>query len=129
MRSGSMTAQLWIVAGMTGVGLALAGADTPLRTLLALTFLVAAPTMAVAGLLRGLDTYGRIFVAFIATAAIDTLVGVVMLEAGVWSPDAAFVVVVVITALIGAAQLPPVRRRASRYAPTLRAAVRRLERL
>lgn len=134
MRSSSMTAQRWlacatIVAGVTGVGLTLAGADSPLRTLLVLLFLATVPTMAVAGLLRGLDTPARIFVAFTATVVINILVAVTMLEAGVWSPDAALVVVVVITALIGAVQLPPVRRKASRYAPTWRAAIRRLERL
>jgi hypothetical protein len=134
MRPDFMTAQRWlastvIVAGMTGVGLALADANTPLRMPLVLLFLVAVPTMAAAGLLRGLDTFGRIFAAFTATVVINVLVGVIMLEAGVWSPDAALVVVVVITALLWAVQLPPVRRRASRYAPVWRAAVRHLERL
>jgi len=134
MRPGSVTAQRWlactvIVAGVTGIGLELADANTPLRMPLVLLFLAAVPTMAVARPLRGLDTVARILVASAATVIINVLVAVTMLEAGVWSPDAALVVVVVITALIGAVQLPPVRRRASRYAPTWRAAVRRLERL
>ena len=134
MRPGSVTAQRWlactvIVAGVTGIGLELADASTPLRMPLVLLFLVAVPTMAVAGLLRGLDTFGRVFAAFTATVVINVLVGVTLLEAGVWSPDAALVVVALITALIGAVQLPPARRRASRYAPAWRAAVRRLERL
>ena len=134
MRSDSMTAQRWlactiIAAGMIGVGLTLAGVDTPLRTLLVLVFLLAVPTMAAAGLLRGLDTFGRIFAAFAATVVINGLVAGIMLEAGIWSPDGELVVVAVITALIGTVQLPPVRRWASRYAPAWRAIVQRMERL
>jgi hypothetical protein len=134
MRPGSMTAQRWLacavtVAGLAGVGLALADADTLLRTLLVLLFLVAAPTMAVTGLLRGLDTFGRIFAAFTATVVINVLVAAIMLEAGIWSPGGGLVVVVTITALIGVVQLPLVRRWASRYASAWRAIVRRLERL
>jgi len=55
-----MTAQRWlacavIASGVTGVGLALADARMPLRTPGVLLLLAAAPTMAVAGLLPGLD--------------------------------------------------------------------------
>jgi hypothetical protein len=136
MKPGSMTAQRWLacavtvtVAGVAGVGLALADADSPLRTLLVLLFLVAVPTMAATGLLRGLDTFGRIFAAFTATVVINVLVAAIMLEAGIWSPDGGLVVVVMITALIGAVRLPLVRRWASRYAWAWSAIVRRLERL
>jgi multisubunit Na+/H+ antiporter MnhG subunit len=133
MRPGSMTAQRWLAcavtaAGLAGVGLALADADTPLRTLLALLFSVAVPTMAAIGLLRGVDTFGRIFAAFTATVVINVLVAAIMLEAGIWSPGGGLVVVVVITALIRAVQLP-VRRWANRYASAWRAIVRRPERL
>jgi len=134
MRPGSMTARRWlacavIAAGLTGVGLVLADANTPLRTLLVLLFLVAGPTMAAAGLLRGLLTFGRIFAALTAAVVINVLVAATMLEAGIWSPNGGLLVVVVITALMGAVQLPPVRRRASRHATAWRAVVRRLERL
>jgi hypothetical protein len=129
-----MTVQRWlacavIAAGLTGVALALADASTPLRAPLVLLFLAAVPTMAVAGLLRSLDTFARIFTACVATVLINVLVAETMLAAGVWSPDGGLVAVVVITALIGAVQLPAVRIWASRYAPKLRAAVRRLERM
>ena len=129
-----MTVQRWlacavIAAGLTGVALALADASTPLRAPLVLLFLAAVPTMAVAGLLRGLDTFARIFTACIAMVLINVLVAETMLAAGVWSADGGLVVVVVITALIGAVQLPVVRIWASRYAPKWRAAVRRLERM
>jgi hypothetical protein len=129
-----MTVQRWlacavIAAGLAGVALALADTSTPLRAPLVLLFLVAVPTMAVAGLLRGLDTYARIFAACVATLVINILVAETMLAAGVWSPDGGLVAVVAIIALIGAVQLPAVRIRASRGASKLCAAVRRLERM
>jgi hypothetical protein len=129
-----MTVQRWlacvvIAVGMTGVALTLAGASTPLRTPLVLLFLGVVPAMAVAGLLRGLDTFARIFAACVAMVIINVLVAETMLAAGVWSPDSGLVAVLVITALIGAVQLPWVRIRVSRYAPKWRAAVRRLERM
>lgn len=134
MRPGSMTARRWlacavIAAGVTGVGLALADAGTPLRTLLVVLFLVAVPTMAAAGLLRGLDTYPRIFAAATAMIVMNALVTAIMLEAGIWSPDGGLIVVVIITALTGAIQLPPVRKWAGRHAPAWRAIIARLERL
>lgn len=129
-----MTPQRWLAcavvsAGLIGVGLALAGSSSPLRAPLVMLFLAAGPAMAVAGLLRGLDTFARIFAACAAMVVINVLVAEIMLAAGAWSPDSGLVAVVVITALIGVAQLPPVRSMASRRAPKSRAAVRRLERL
>ena len=136
MRPGSMTGRRWLagavtvtVAGLRPHGVALADADTPLRTLLVLLFSVAVPTMAATGLLRGLDTFGRIFAAFTVTVVINGLVAAIMLEAGIWSPGGGLVAVVMITALIGAVRLPLVRRWASRYASAWRAIARRLERL
>ncbi len=132
MRPVSMTPRRWlacavIAAGMAGVGLALADADSPLRAPLVLLFLATAPAMAVAGLLRGLDTFGRIFVGCAATVVINVLVAETMIAAGAWSPDRGLVAVVVITAVMGAVQLP-LRSRAGRHAPKRRAAIGHLER-
>lgn len=129
-----MTSQRWlacavVAAGLIGVGLALAGSSSPLRAPLVMLFLAAGPAVAVAGLLRGLDMFARIFAACAAMVVINVLVAEIMLAAGAWSPDGGLVAVVVITALVGVAQLPPVRSMATRRAPKWRAAVRRLERL
>jgi len=110
-----MTAQRWLacavtVAGVAGVGLALADADTPVHTLLVLLYLVAVPTMAVIGLLRGLDTFGKSFAALAATVVINVLVAATMLGAAVWSPGGGLDVVAMIAALIGAVQVSLVRR-------------------
>ena len=134
MRCMSMTPQRWlacavIAAGLIGTGLALAGSSSPLGAPLVTLFLAAGPTIAVAGLLRGLDTFARIFAACAAMVVINVLVAEIMLAAGARSPDSGLVAVVVITALVGVVQLPPVRSMASRHAPKWRAAVRRLERL
>ncbi len=83
--------------GTRCAGLALAGARMPLRTPVVLLFLAAAPTMGVAGLLRGLDAFARIFAACAAAIIINVMVAERMLAAGAWSPDGGLVVVVVIT--------------------------------
>jgi len=62
--------------------LALAGARMPLRTPVVLLFLAAAPTMAVAGLRRGLDASARIFAACAAAIIINVMVAERMLAPG-----------------------------------------------
>jgi len=132
MRLLSMTPQRWlacavIAAGMAGVGLTLAHSDLPLRAPLVLLFLAAAPAMAVAGLLRGLDTFGRVFAGAAAAVVINVLVAETMIAAGAWSPDHGLVAVVVITAVLGAARLL-LRTRAGPRAPERPAGVGQVER-
>lgn len=132
MRPVSMTPQRWlacavIAAGIAGVLLALADAGSPLRAPLVLLFLAAATAMAVAALLRGLDTFGRIFVGCAATVVINVMVAETMIATGTWSPNHGLVAVVVITAVIGAVQLP-LRIRAGRHAPKQRVAIGHAER-
>jgi hypothetical protein len=124
-----------IVAGLAGVGLALAGSGWPLRSPLVLLFLATAPAMAVAGLLPGLDVAARVFVSCIAMIVINACVAEMMLAAGAWSPRAGLISVLVIAAVLRAVQLPFLRGWARRYPPAVRvvSAVRavcgRLERM
>jgi hypothetical protein len=90
-----------IGAGGVGVILALAGINTMARGPLVLLFLVAAPTLAVTGLLRSLDGGARYIVAVTAAIVINTLVAEAMLAAGVWSPRAGLVVIALVSAVIG----------------------------
>jgi hypothetical protein len=90
-----------IGAGGVGVILALAGINTMARGPLVLLFLVAAPTLAVAGLLRSLDGGARYIVAVTAAVVINTLVAEAMLAAGAWSPRAGLVVIALVSAIIG----------------------------
>jgi hypothetical protein len=90
-----------IGAGGIGVILALAGINNAARGPLVLLFLVAAPAMAIAGLLRGLDTAARYIVAVTAAVVINMLVAETMLAAGVWAPRAGLVVIASISAVIG----------------------------
>ena len=115
-----------VAAGTVGVGLALADANSPLRTPLVILFLAAAPATAVAGLLRGFDPFARIVVAVTAAIVINALVATTMLAAGAGSPKAGLVAIVVITAVCMAVQLPPVRGVAAARLPALRARVRRV---
>ena len=95
-----------VAAGAAGVTLVLIGTSTPLRTPLVVLFLAVAPTAAVAGLLRGIDAFARLIVACTATVVVGALAAEVTLAAGVWSPRAGLVVIVVITAVAFAIQLP-----------------------
>ncbi len=90
-----------IGAGGVGVILALAGINTVARGPLVLLFLLAAPALAIAGLLRGLDGAAKYIVAVTAAIVINMLVAETMLAAGVWSPPAGLVVIALVSAIIG----------------------------
>jgi hypothetical protein len=96
-------------AGAVGVILALAGVHSALRTVLVLLFLVVAPTAAIAGLLRGLDGFARVLLACVSTVVLLTIVAMILLSAGLWSPVGELLVVAVITAGCLLAQRPGVR--------------------
>jgi hypothetical protein len=113
-----------IAAGLGGAGLALAGASSPLRSPLVLLFLFITPLLAVAGLLRGLDLFARIFVSCAAMVVINVGVAETMLAAGLWSPRGGLVAIMAICAVLGLVQLPPGRR----WADAAGAAISRLER-
>lgn len=99
-----------VAAGAAGLGLEAAGVRSPLRAALVLLFLLVAPTAAIAGLLRGFDLFTRLIVAFAATISILTLVAIIMLLAGVWSPAGGLLAVAGISAACLAVRLPSVRR-------------------
>jgi hypothetical protein len=101
-----------VAAGSAGVGLAAAGVASPLRSALVLLFLAVAPTVAIAGLLRTLDSFARVIIACAADVVLLGLVAMIMLAEGVWSPVHGLLVVAAITALCLAAQVPAIRRRA-----------------
>jgi hypothetical protein len=104
---------LWggvLLAGSAGALLALAGINTAARGPLVLLFLVAAPALAVAGLLRGIDRAASIVVAIAAAIVINVLVAETMLAVGAWSPRAGLVAIAIISAAIGAIGLRPAHR-------------------
>jgi hypothetical protein len=94
-----------IGAGLCGAGLALAEVSSPLRSPLVLLFLATAPLLGVFGLLRGLDIFGRIFVAGAAMVVINVGVPETMLAANRWSPRGGLVAIIVISAVLGLVQL------------------------
>jgi hypothetical protein len=105
-----------VAAGAAGVGLAAAGVASPLRSVLVLLFLAVAPTVAIAGLLRTLDSFARVITACAADVVLLGLVAMVMLAERVWSPVHGLLAVAAITALCLAAQVAAIRRRAAALA-------------
>ena len=98
-----------IVAGSAGALLALAGINSPARGPLVLLFLLAAPGLAVASLLRRLDPWARSAVAVTAAMVVNVLVAETMLAAGAWSPSAGLLAIAAISAVIGAIGLRTAR--------------------
>jgi hypothetical protein len=109
-----------VAAGAAGVGLAVAGVDSPVRAALVLVFLAVAPTTAIAGLLRWLDPFARVIIAGTTTVVILALTAIVMLAEGAWSPTGGLLAVTVITAGCFLAQLPPVKRKITAVAARTR---------
>jgi hypothetical protein len=96
-----------LAAGAIGVALELARVDSPARRPLVLLFLVAAPALAFAGLMRGADGFARLIVGGTAAIVVNSLVAIVMLTAGVWSARAGLLAVAVISTAGLIVQLSP----------------------
>lgn len=83
-----------------GALLALADADSPLRAPFTLFFLLAAPAVAIAAALRGLDPFGRLLAAVAGSVVLNMLVAQGMLATHRWSVRGGIVAVTVLSALI-----------------------------
>jgi hypothetical protein len=114
-------------AGAVGVILALAGVHSPVRTALVIVFLAVAPTAAIAGLLRSFDPFARIILSVVTTLVLLSIVAVILLSSGLWSPIGELVGVAVITGGCLAIQVPSVRARIAAWAgPRWQALLRHL---
>ncbi|WP_237522123.1 hypothetical protein [Streptomyces sp. SID1328] len=83
-----------------GALLALTDSGSPLRGPCALFFLLAAPALAIAVALRGLDPFGRLIAALAGAVALDMLVAQAMLTVHRWSVTGGIVAVTVLSLLI-----------------------------
>ncbi len=93
-----------LLASVVALGaLLVAGAESSLRTALAVWFLLACPGLALAPLVGLRDGLGTVTVAIALSIALDTIVAAALVYAGAWSPVAAFVILAAIT-LAGAAR-------------------------
>jgi hypothetical protein len=88
--------------GIAGFLADLAGVRSALVTVLVLIFIAVAPTTAVAGLLRGFDLFARLILTCVTTITVLTLIAMIMLAIGIWSPKAGLVAI----ALVSGACLP-----------------------
>jgi hypothetical protein len=96
---------LWgaiLTAGIVGAILTLAGFDVAPRGPLVIVFLIAAPALAMTGLLRGIDRSARVIVALSSAVVLDLLVAETMLATGAWSPRAGLAVIAGLSAIIAA---------------------------
>jgi hypothetical protein len=98
-----------VAAGAAGAILGLAGVDSPVRAALVLIFLAVTPTAAIAALLGGLDGFARLVLACVTTIAVLTIVAMIMLAAGLWSPMGGLLAVAVISASCLITQRPAIR--------------------
>ncbi|MFJ3774992.1 hypothetical protein ACIPX0_25185 [Streptomyces sp. NPDC090075] len=87
------------VAG-TGALLALTASGSPLRGLLTLFFLLAAPAAAIGLALRGLDPFARVLTALAGAVALDMLVAQGMIATHRWSWRGGIVAVTAISLLL-----------------------------
>ncbi|MER8016547.1 hypothetical protein ACIQ7S_25540 [Streptomyces griseoluteus] len=83
-----------------GALLALTDSGSPLRGPCALFFLLAAPALAIAVALRGLDPFGRLTAALAGAVALDMLVAQAMLTVHRWSVTGGIVAVTALSLLI-----------------------------
>ncbi|WP_258382533.1 hypothetical protein [Streptomyces sp. NTH33] len=100
--------------GGAGALLALTGSDSVLRGPLTLFLLFAAPAVAIAAALRGLDPFGRALVSVAGAAVLDMLVAQGMLAVHRWSVSGGLVAVTAFSSLV--LLLVLVRRRHGRTA-------------
>lgn len=103
-------------AGAVGVILALAGVRSPVRTGLVIVFLAVAPTAAIAGLLRSFDPFARLILAVVSTVVVLSVVAMLLLSSGLWSPTGELLGVAAITVGCLAAQRPSVQARLAAWA-------------
>ncbi|MER5472113.1 hypothetical protein [Streptomyces sp. NPDC002685] len=102
-----------VVAGV-GAFLALADVDSPLRGPFTLFFLLAAPSVAIAAALRGLEPLGRVLAAVAGAVTLNMLVAQGMLAVHRWSVPGGIVAVSALSSLI--LLLVSARRRRGRTA-------------
>ncbi|MFI8534350.1 hypothetical protein ACIGMX_29395 [Streptomyces aquilus] len=86
--------------GGFGALLALTGADSPLRGPFTLFFLLAAPAVALAVALRGLEPLARVLTALAGSVVVNMLVAQGMLATHRWSYRGGVVAVTTISALL-----------------------------
>jgi uncharacterized membrane protein len=88
------------VVGGVGAVLALADADSPLRGPFTLFFLLAAPSVAVAAALRGLEPFGRVLTSVAGAVVVNMLVAQGMLAVHRWSVRGGVVAVTALSVLL-----------------------------
>ena len=102
----------------------LAGVRSAFVTVLVLIFIAVAPATAIAGLLRGFDLFARLILACVTTIAVLTLIAMIMLAIGIWSPKAGLVAIALVSgACLLAQHAKPIMSKIAERAEPLRRAM------
>lgn len=98
----SKTVLIGVVGALCAAGavLALADVQTPARLILTPVFLLLAPGVAIAGLLRDRDPLSALTVGLAASLAVNVLLAEAMLLFDAWSPRAGVATVAVVSAFL-----------------------------
>jgi hypothetical protein len=111
-------------AGIAGFLVNLAGVRSGLVTVLVLIFIAVAPTTAIAGLLRGFDLFARLILTCVTTIAVLSLIAMIMLAIGVWSPKGGLVAIALVSgACLLAQHASPIMSKIAERAEPLRQAM------
>jgi hypothetical protein len=111
-------------AGIAGFLVDLAGVRSGLATVLVLIFIAVAPTTAIAGLLHGFDLFARLILTCVTTIAVLTLIAMIMLAIGVWSPKGGLVAIALVSgACLLAQHASPIMSKIAERAEPLRQAM------
>jgi len=111
-------------AGIAGFLVDLAGVRSGLVTVLVLIFIAVTPTTAIAGLLRGFDLFARLILTCVTTIAVLTLIAMIMLAIGVWSPKGGLVAIALVSgACLLAQHASPIMSKIAERAEPLRQAM------
>jgi hypothetical protein len=123
-RLATMATDAALGAGIAGFLANLAGVRSGFVTVLVLIFIAVAPTSAIAGLLRGFDRFARIILASVTAIAVLTLIAMIMLAIGVWSPRAGLVAIALVSgACLAAQHARPIMSKIAERAEPLRQAM------
>jgi hypothetical protein len=97
-----LTARSWspvLIMASSGLAMveAVSSGTSPLRTLVVIWFLTVCPGLAIVGLLRLRDPWLQVALVPALSLAVDAIVGGTLSYAGLWSPAAGVLILVVIS--------------------------------
>jgi hypothetical protein len=110
----SRSAAVAVASAIAAGAVELSGVHSPVRVVVVLWFLLAAPGMAIVGLLGLADAVAEVALAPALSITLATAVAAIGVYSGLWAPGATLAVLIAITIGAGAATLRRARESAAR---------------